>query len=209
MGSAKKLSPVIGAPILVKKYLGDIATVRTAVIFRDASPKEAEDGNVCALAIKDLQYDWPLDVHALPKINISDELLKHCLEPGEVVIPSRGAFYQARYFDGMPRMVFPIGQLNIITPGTQLEPAFLAWFLNRDETQRKIHSSVTGTNIKALNKGEVLGLEIDLPEIEIQRQISELQSLWAEIRQKYRRLVSLEEHQISVICNSLLNESLE
>lgn len=194
---------------MVKKYLGDIASVRTAVIFRDASPKEVEDGNVCALAIKDLQYDWPLDVHTLPKINISDELLKHCLEPGDVVIPSRGAYYQARYFDGIPRRVFPIGQLNIISPRTQLEPAYLAWYLNREETQRKIYSSVTGTNIKALNKREVLGLEIDLPPIEIQRQISELQLLWAEIRKKYQRLVALEEHQISVICTSLFNESLD
>jgi hypothetical protein len=192
-----------------KKSLGEIASVRTAVIFRDASPREVENGNVCALAIKDLQHDWPLDVHILPRISIPDELLKHCLEPGEVVIPSRGAFYQARYFDGMSRSVFPIGQLNIITPGSQIEPAYLAWYLNRDEIQGKIHSSVTGTNIKALNKREVLSLEIDLPPIEIQRQISGLQSLWAEIRQKYRRLVSIEEHRVSVICTSLFNESLD
>ncbi len=192
-----------------KKSLGEIASVRTAVIFRDASPREVENGNVCALAIKDLQHDWPLDVHILPRINIPDELLKHCLEPGEVVIPSRGVFYQARYFNGIPRSVFPIGQLNIITPGAQLDPAYLAWYLNRDETQRKINSSVTGTNIKALNKREVLSLEIDLPPIEIQRQISGLQSLWAEIRQKYRRLVSIEEHRVSVICTSLFNESLD
>lgn len=192
---------------LVTKTLGEIASVRTAAIFRDVSPKETHDGNVCALAIRDLQSEWPLDIALLPKIKISDELMRHCLEPGEVVIPSRGYHYQARHFEGLSNSVFPTGQLNIITPTTQIVPAYLAWYLNRDETQRKIHSSVTGTNIKALNKRDIQEFQIDLPPIDIQRQISDLQILWAEMRQKYRRLVSLEEHQISLICKSLFKKS--
>lgn len=70
--------------------LSNHAQIRTAMVFRTQAPQEAPDGNVRALAIRDLVSAKPLRWDELPRISVDESLLGQCLQPGDVVIPSRG-----------------------------------------------------------------------------------------------------------------------
>ena len=66
--------------------LGTIAKVHTALVFRDQAPSEGADGNVRALAIRDLVAGKPLRWHELPRLHVQERHLVHCLQRGDVVI---------------------------------------------------------------------------------------------------------------------------
>ena len=94
-------------------------------MFRSQPPQEEQNGNVRALAIRDLVASKPLQWNELPRILLDEGHLSHCLQPGDVVTPSRGDYYKAWLFEGASEPVFPLGQLNVITPGPQLDARYL------------------------------------------------------------------------------------
>ena len=145
----------------MNRPLGAIAKVHTAVVLRDQAPKEGPDGSssVRALAIRDLVAGKPLRWHELPRLHVPERHLAHCLRPGDVVIPSRGDYYSAWLFEGADDPVFPVGQLNVIRPDTELDARYLVWYLNKASTQRLISLLLTGTTIKALTKAALLSLD--------------------------------------------------
>ena len=95
-------------------------------------------GNVRALAIRDLVAGKPLHWDELPKLQVPEKLLSHCLQPGDVVIPSRGDYYKAWLFEGAADLVFPVGQLSVIRPDPRLDARYLVWHLNEASTQKRI-----------------------------------------------------------------------
>ena len=185
------------------RTLGEVASVRTATIFREAAPKEAENGNVRALAIKDIVTGWPIEFNSLPLIRVEQNLLSNCLRGGEVLIPSRGDYYPARYVaDDLPN-VFPFGQINVIEPYSGISGPYLAWFLNQPRTQQLIAQQLTGSNIKALNKQSLLTLPVQLPSMEVQQMIAHLQERWALKKALQERLLTVEGTEIEAICRKL------
>ena len=186
--------------------LGNIATVRTATIFREQSPKEDPVGNVRALTIKDVAGNWPYNFENLHRINIGNELLGNCLKNGEILIPSRGDHYPARYFNGSETNIFPIGQINLITATTALHGRYLSWYLNQPAAQAAIERVLTGSNIKALNKPSLLEIPIYVPSINTQHKICKLQEMLAESRLLRNRLLTLEEIEVEGVCRNLINK---
>lgn len=186
--------------------LSNLACVRTAVVFRSQPPQEAQDGNVRALAIRDLVASKPLLWNELPRICLDEALLSHCLQPGDVVLPSRGDHYKAWLFEGASEPVFPLGQLNVITPGPQLDARYLAWFLNRKSTQTRIGMLLTGTSIKALTKASLLTLDVELPSLLKQQQISELDHTKQKIIAVRHRLSELDQEEIAQVTKQLLRD---
>ena len=161
--------------------LGTIAKVHTALVFRDQAPSEGADSYVRALAIRDLVAGKPLRWHELPRLHVQERHLVHCLQRGDVVIPSRGDYYRAWLFEGANDPIFPVGQLNVIRPNPQLDARYLVWHLNEPSTQKRISLLLTGTTIKALTKAALLSLEVEVPSMSKQGQIAELDQTTQEI----------------------------
>lgn len=185
-------------------YLSTLAQVQTAVTFRSQAPQENPEGNVRALAIRDLVASQPLRWHDLPRVMIHEKYLAHCLQPGDVVIPSRGDYYKAWLFEGAEELVFPVGQLNVIRPGNSLDARYLVWYLNQKSTQAKISLVLTGTSIKALTKTALLMLEVELPPLSKQQQIAELDRTTHQIVTIRHRLNELDKEEITYLTNQIL-----
>lgn len=134
-------------------------------------------------------------------------MLDNCLVGGEVLIPSRGDYYPARYFQNSAGPIFPYGQINVITPGGRLLARYLAWYLNQPTSQQFIDSSLTGTSIKALNKPRLLEIQIQLPPIATQNAIADLQDLLEKSKELKERLIVLEAQEIEWACRKLLSKS--
>jgi len=186
------------------KTLSSLAQIRTAVVLRDQAPQEDFEGNVRALAIRDLLASKPLYWQELPRVLVQERYLGHCLQVGDVVIPSRGDYYKAWLFEGAEEPVFPVGQLNVITSGIQLDARYLVWYLNQRSTQIKISQMLTGTSIKALTKAALLTLEVEVPSISTQQQIAELDYTTQQIGAIRHRLNELDKIEIDYLTKKIL-----
>lgn len=185
--------------------LESLAQVHTAVVFREQPPQESPDGNVRALAIRDVVSATPWRWHQLPQVDVPQKYLSHCLQPGDVVIPSRGDYYKAWLFTGSEEPVLPVGQLNVIRPLASLDAGYLVWYFNQPSTLAKLSVLLTGTSIKALTKTALLSLQIEIPDLEKQRRISEIDQLASGIVTIRHRLAELDSIEISQLTRQLLH----
>jgi len=181
------------------RTLNDLAEVHTAVVFRDRVPQEHPDGNVRALAIRNVVSSTPVSWSELPRVVVAEKYLANCLQEGDVVIPSRGDYYRAWLFTGADVPVLPVGQLNVIRPAAGLDAGYLLWFLNLPTTGAKLKQMLTGTSIKALTKTALQTLEVDLPDMERQRCIAEIVQLAGRIAAIRHRLTELDALEVAQI----------
>jgi hypothetical protein len=189
--------------------LDTLAKIHTAVVFRDQAPREGPDGNVRALAIRDLVAGKPLRWNELPRLHVQEKHLSHCLQPGDVVIPSRGDYYKAWLFEGADDPVFPVGQLSVIRPEPQLDARYLVWHLNEASTQSRISLMLTGTTIKALTKAALLTLEVEVPPMPKQREIAELDQTSQEIVSIRHRLNEIDRTEIAYMTRFALRSGAD
>ncbi|GAA6119022.1 restriction endonuclease subunit S [Acidovorax sp. FG27] len=174
------------------RTLNDLAEVHTAVVFRDQAPQEHPEGNVRALAIRDVLAATPVSWSELPRVVVAEKYRANCLQAGDVVIPSRGDYYRASLFTGADVPVLPVGQLNVIRPAAALDAGYLVWFLNLPTTHVKLKQMLTGTSIKALTKTALQTLEVDLPDMGLQHRIAEIVELAGRIAAIRHRLTELD-----------------
>lgn len=172
--------------------LNDLAEVHTAVVFRDQAPQEHPEGNVRALAIRDVVSSTPASWSELPRVVVAEKYRANCLQVGDVVIPSRGDYYRAWLFSGADLPVLPVGQLNVIRPAPRLDAGYLVWFLNLPTTGAKLKQMLTGTSIKALTKTALQTLEVNLPDMGRQRRIAEIDELAGRIAAIRHQLTELD-----------------
>lgn len=184
--------------------LASLAEIQTAVVFRSHPPQEASNGNVRALAIKNLAASEPLRWTTLPRVNLDNKYLGYCLRPGDVVLPSRGDYYFAWLFEGADEPVFPFGQFNIIRAGKTLSPHYLVWYLNQKTTQAKISLLLTGTSIKAMTKSNLLTLQVEVPSLLKQQEIAELDATTTKIIVIRHRLNELDKDETDYLTKKLL-----
>ena len=184
--------------------LSTLALLQTAAVFRHQPPQEDPQGNVRALAIRDLVGSRPLRWHDLPRVKVPDKYLSQCLDQGDVLIPSRGDYYRAWLFEGADEPVFPVGQLNIVKPGSGLDARYLVWYLNQSPTQAAIATLLTGTSIKSLTKAALLTLEIKVPSESTQQLIAELDHTTKRIASIRHRLSEIDRDEIALVTRQLL-----
>lgn len=186
------------------KSLSDLASIRTAVVIRGQALQENANGNVRALAIRDLVASKPLHWQELPKVLVEERYLSHCLKPGDVVLPSRGDYYKAWMFKTADEPIFPVGQLNVITPYSELDAQYLVWYLNQRSTQTQMGKMLTGTSIKALTKTALMTLEVEVPPLAVQKHIAELEHTTQQISAIRHRLNELDKIEIDYLTNQIL-----
>lgn len=183
--------------------LNDLAEVHTAVVFRDQAPQEHPEGNVRALAIRDIVSSTPVSWSELPRVVVAEKYRANSLQAGDVVIPSRGDYYRALHFTGADLPVLPVGQLNVIRPVAGLDAGYLVWFLNLPTTGVKLKQMLTGTSIKALTKTALKTLEVDVPDMGRQRHIAEIDELAGRIAAIRHRLTELDTIEVAQMADVL------
>lgn len=173
--------------------LSQLAVVRSAPVFRDRAPQESEQGNVRALTIRHLVRGRSIDWAELRKVEVEQRFLDHSLTPGDIVIVSRGDQNPAWLFEGASEPVCPVGQFHIIHCVGNVDPCYLTWYLNRPAIQTKIKARATGTAIQAINKSELLNLDVEIPSVLTQQRIADLYATTQKAVSARLRLNALDE----------------
>lgn len=102
----------------------------------------------------------------------------HFLRSGDVLIVGRGSRRTAFLVDDPPPHTVADRTFFVARPDPeQIEPVFLAWYLNERRAQHYLAAHSQGTNMQTIKKSALELLPVQLPDRDTQERISELQSL--------------------------------
>jgi restriction endonuclease S subunit len=193
------------------KTLEEIAEIKIIFVFRDKAPALSDNGNAYIFNIRDLISNWPFSANILPKAFVDERKLVDAVVPGDILLPGRGQSFPARHYSGEIGPILPAGQIyNIRVKDRNLvDPVYLAWYLNRADTQEAIKNSLTGTTIPALNKSALQKISIQIPSLPKQRFISKLEHLFQKRVKIREKLNTLEAEQLEKICENLLEKDFD
>lgn len=163
--------------------LGQIAALRAGYPFR-SSIQHDPDGTLALVQGRDVDANRLRIAPAqdgLTLITSRDirNLGDHLLRPGDVILMARGPRnYAVPVGSEIPGKAIVPGSFHVLRPNEQIVfPPFLAWWLNQDASQQFMRANNSGTTIPMIALDVLRGLPVQLPPLEIQRRVAELNLL--------------------------------
>ncbi len=167
--------------------LCDLAEIRTGFTFRE-KVEEVDSGNAHVLQIKDVRNiatdtcGYTLFADDLPQIDWQGKD-NAIVSPECVLLPCRGEYLKAHFFIGsqnhakaLPLVVS--SQFLILEPKHSVLPEYLCWYLNQPTVQHELRKESQGSKMPMLSVSTVSQFEVEVPQIETQQRIIELNRIW-------------------------------
>lgn len=154
--------------------LGQIASITSGI-----NERRNPQGSIYYLSASDFVAPHTLDPLLEPSIMPSPKLERHFLSKGDVIILSKGHHgfiahsYQAIKQPAVASSIFMV--LRNINP--RVLPEYVAWYINLKSTQSELINFSRGSALPAINKSILSELDIQVPDLEIQQKIVELDRL--------------------------------
>jgi hypothetical protein len=163
-----------------KTKLSSVCAIQTGLTARKRlSPSET--GGVRAVQLRDVVVGEKLDFSALTRFELGDVPARYFAESGDVLFRSRGERTTATVIDeaapGAAAVVLPLVLLRPI--GEIVTPEYLAWAINQPPAQRHLDETARGTSMRMIPRSALDDLVIDLPNLERQKIIVEIDRLAA------------------------------
>jgi restriction endonuclease S subunit len=169
----------------MKKRLKDIANFRVGYLFR-GKVKPDPTGSVRVVQIKDVDSKRRINTTGLDQVSI-DKPQPYLVQPNDVLFLSRGHRLYATVVPEVAPNTIATGYFFILRPDEHtVSPEYLAWLLNQPSFQESLKPFRRGTHIPMVSRTDVENLRIQIPSLEVQRQIVKLN----ELLDKERRLVA-------------------
>ena len=99
------------------------------------------------------------------------------------MLPCRGEYLKAHYFLGhqdqskaLPLIVS--SQFLILMPNQNVLPEYLCWYLNQPHVQYELRKESQGSKMPMLSVSTVSQFEVEVPSLDIQQRIIELNRIW-------------------------------
>ncbi|ELR72587.1 hypothetical protein C900_00966 [Fulvivirga imtechensis AK7] len=160
-------------------------------------------GDTVVIQMKDLENNYTEIGSALTRVDSTSISSKHHLQKGDVLFISKGANNFALVYDlNFPRAVAASAFFVLRPDPAKILPGYLAWYLNQKPVQQYLVDNRAGTYIPNVNKTALLGIEIRLPEKNIQEKIVKVDILR---KREYLLIHRLLEKREQLISNKLLN----
>jgi hypothetical protein len=183
--------------------LADIAEVRPGYLARKPTKPRA-DGTHYLLQIRDFNRDRSaVDLTAILRFVPDPISSLQPLVAGDVVFLARGARNFAYAPADLPACTLAAGYFFIIHPNDQVNPAYLAWFLNQPATLRVLSRAATsGAHMPVVRRADIESLEIPVPSFPVQSAIVELDNLRRQEDDLLCDLVNKRNSLIAAACQS-------
>jgi restriction endonuclease S subunit len=182
--------------------LEDIAEIASPLTYRGRFV-ESPKGNVRLLSIKDLISMSSLNAEVLPLVEAEKPSSRIAIADGDILMPARGLSYPARIVSNLSETILTTGQIHVIR-ARLVDPHYLIWFLNRKSTQEKIAMQLTGSTIQSFKKSDLQRLEVQVPSIDIQKVIGEIDQLKLRKNIAQQELNAVEAAEIDAVCASMI-----
>lgn len=160
----------------------------------------AESGGVPVIQLRDISAGGNIDVQGLTRVQFEGVLDRHFVRAGDVVFRSRGDRNTASALDEqLKEPAVAILPIMILRPKPDIvTPQYLAWAINQPAAQRQFDTTARGSKMRMVPRSSLESLELDIPDIETQKRIVEIDTLAERERtlavlgaEKRRKLTSL------------------
>ena len=146
----------------------------------------ADTGGVPVVQLRDVDWETGrVDWAALPTVSDIDPNEDRYLRAGDVLFAGKGQTHQAVLIAEDYRAL-AVAPFFVVRPmRDDVEPAYVAWYLNADPAQAHIHrcaAGAVGASIRSVSKKCLGSLPVPLPPLDVQRRIAEAVRLAAEER---------------------------
>jgi len=164
----------------MKIKIKHIAKVQMGYSFRERLDIETK-GNFSVIQMKDLDKDNTVSCDNIVKIQMAQAKLKkhHLVQKGDLIFRSRGLVSTSAILLknlGLAVVAAPLLRIRI-NKQHQILPEYLNWYINQNNAQQFFTKRSKGTVHKMISKKTVEDLEINVPDIQRQRNIIELAQL--------------------------------
>ena len=193
--------------------LCDLAEIRTGFTFRE-KVEEVDSGNAHVLQIKDVRNiatdtcGYTLFADDLPQIDWQGKD-NAIVSPECVLLPCRGEYLKAHYFVGnqdqskaLPLIVS--SQFLILMPNKKVMPEYLCWYLNQSNVQYELRKESQGSKMPMLSVSTVSQFVVEIPSLEIQKRIIELNRIWEQEQHLTQKLLKNREQMMMGMFKQLL-----
>ena len=163
----------------MKTALSSICDVRSGYTARNGLETAPEAG-VRAIQLRDLRGEDDLDPAFAPLYPLDPSLKqRYSAAAGDLLFRSRGDRNTAVVIaPNSTKAVVAILPLIVLHPNRDVvNSRYLAWFINQPGTQRYFYRHARGTRLRMIPKACLDDLEVELPDLDTQRLIVEIDAL--------------------------------
>jgi len=146
---------------------------------RPSGAEHDPEGNTGILRLGAVDYDArTIDWNERMRVFGYEPGAHHFLRDGDVLIVGRGAKRTAVLVEEPPDRTVADRTFFVARPDSdQVVPAFLAWYLNERRAQHYLQSHSRGTNIQTIKKSALERLPVQVPPLDTQERIADIQAL--------------------------------
>lgn len=158
--------------------LKDVCTIQMGYTPRGRL-EAVEIGGIPAIQLRDFPGDGRISSNRLSHYNLDGSTGRYLVRPGDVLFRSRGERNTAIAADeNLTEPAVAVSPLFVLRPDrSAIEPRYLEWVINQSPAQRYFDSRARGTRLRMIPKSSLDNLEIELPDLETQRAIVEIDAL--------------------------------
>lgn len=148
-----------------------VAEIFSGKSFR-SKPEHIKDGGCHLIQMKDISIDGFVETPM--SIELNDVNPAHLLRRGDLLFVAKGNKNYALVYDSdMPAVA--ISLFFVLRPKSELvDFNFLAWYINSSKGQQYFEQHRMGASVGNIRKSVLENIPIVLPELAIQKQISQL-----------------------------------
>ena len=179
-----------------------IAKIQSGFISRGKiDPRD--DGTCLLLQAKDvdadhLSYRTDALVRFMPRLSGKERLLK----PGDILFMARGAGSFSVLIDKLPDSVLAAACFFVVRiSNPEILPEYLWWYLNQSPVEEYLKRfSGRGVHMPVVRRAVLESIDIPLPPIKTQKQVSEMTMLLQKEQYLYKKLAEKRKNLMTEIC---------
>lgn len=182
--------------------LEKIAEIQSGFISR-GKIDQRDDGTSLLLQAKDvdadrLSYCTDALVRFLPKLSGKDRFL----EPGDILFMARGVRNFSILIGELPDHVLAAACFFVVRAvNSEILPEYLCWYLNQSTVEEYLKRfSGRGVHMPVVRRAVLESIDIPLPPLKTQEQISEMNKLLQTEQDLYQKLAVKRKNLITEIC---------
>ena len=156
----------------------EVCTIQSGYTARGRL-QPATPGGLLAIQLGDFSQDGHIAPDRLTRVDFDGKPEKFLVGPGDVLFRSRGEKNIAVALDDrFIELAVAVLPIFILRPRTDvIQPEYLAWAINQASSQRYFDRIASTTTIRMLPRSSLEMLEIQVPSLELQRQVTALDTL--------------------------------
>ena len=176
----------------MKKQVKNVVKIKTGVY-----KKPGLLGEVYYVQARHFDENREFITSVKPDLPYDEKLSKHFLQPGDVLIASKGYDHFAVAYKGIIKPAVASSMFIVLRINNKLIlPEFLTWYLNHPTTQNILSGNSKGTALPSITKSDVGNLEISIPSIQKQNAILNLNELLQKEKNLRKQIENLRESEI-------------